>query len=198
MVLLHDSQITTSVTGGAGSGGDIVIARQFEVLENNKILAQPTQSIVLQNSNILAQATQGSGGAIFLVAGVLLSDPASVINADSKNQTLNGTVNIQAPIQQLSGAIAPLPQAFAVATNLYGQRCATEKGGQFSSFVEGARDGVPPQPGDLIPSPLLLESEGASSSLGLQSFPSLVASRLGLPTFEQVPHSLTVFAGCRS
>ncbi len=199
MVLLRDSQISTSVTGGAGSGGDIMIARQFEVLENNQILAQPTQFAVLRNSNILAQANQGSGGAIFLVAGVLLSDPASVINADSKNQTLNGTVNIQAPIQQLSGAIAPLPQAFAVATNLYGQRCATQKGGQFSSFVEGARDGVPPQPGDLIPSPLLLESEGISPSLASQSSPNLAAVRLGLPDFyHPAPVTFLLSTGCRS
>lgn len=183
LIHLRNSKITTSVTGGTGSGGNISIDPQF---------------VVLEHSQILAQATAGKGGAISLVAETLLIDPASVINADSKNQTLNGTVNIQAPIQQLSGAIAPLPQAFAVATNLYGQRCATQKGGQFSSFVEGARDGVPPQPGDLIPSPLLLESDGASPSLGLQSSTSLAAIRLGLPNLDQTPHSLTIVTGCRA
>ncbi len=187
LVQLRDSQIVTSVTGGVGAGGNITIDTTHP------------RFVVLQNSQILAQANQGRGGAIFLVGGVLLTDPASVINADSKNQTLNGTVNIQAPIQQLSGAIAPLPQAFAVATNLYGQRCATQKGGQFSSFVQGARDGVPPQPGDLIPSPLLLESDGASPSLGSQSSLNLAAVRLGLPGFDHPsPVTFMSFAGCRS
>ncbi|GAB1723802.1 MAG: hypothetical protein NTNFB01_26980 [Nitrospira sp.] len=184
LVRLRSSQITTSVTAGTGGGGNITIDPQF---------------VVLQNSQILAQATQGKGGAISIVAGVLLADPASVINADSGNQALNGTVNIQAPLQQLAGAIAPLPQAFAVATNLYGQRCAAEKGGQFSSFVQGARDGVPPQPGDLIPSPLLLELDEVPLSRSLQSPSKLSAIRLGLPDFEQSSRSsLTVFVGCRS
>jgi hypothetical protein len=122
-----------------------------------------------------------------------------VLDATAGPAGVSGTVNIQAPFQQLSGAIAPLPQAFAVATNLYGQRCVTEKGGQFSSFVQGARDGVPPQPGDLIPSPLLLELDEAASNISSQSASSLSAIRLGLPGFEQTSYSsLTVFSGCRS
>jgi filamentous hemagglutinin family protein len=184
LVYLQDSRIATSAIGGAGKGGNITI---------------DPDAVVVQNSQILAQAIQGPGGAITITAGILLVDTASVIRADSQNQSLNGTINIQAPIQQLSGAIAPLPQAFAVATNLYGQRCAAEKGGQFSSFVQGARDGVPPQPGDLIPSPLMLELDEAPLSGGSQSIPSLAAIRLGLPEFEQSSrNSLTVFAGCRS
>jgi hypothetical protein len=71
--------------------------------------------------------------------------------------------------QQLSGAIAPLPQAFAVATSLYGQRCAAQKGGQVSSFVQGSRDGLPPQPGDLMPSPLPFDFAAATPVLGLGS-----------------------------
>ncbi len=157
------------------------------------------QAVVIQgNSQILANAPEGQGGNINIFAGVVLQEPGTVLNASS-GIGLSGTINIQAPIQQLSGAIAPLPQAFAVATNLYGQRCATQKGGQFSSFVEGARDGVPPQPGDLIPSPLMLQLEEVPFSAGSQSIPRLAAIRLGLPEFEQTsPSSLTVFSGCRS
>jgi len=129
----------------------------------------------------------------------VLQEPGSVLDATAGPAGISGTINIQSPIQQLSGAIAPLPQAFAVATNLYGQRCATQKGGQFSSFVEGARDGVPPQPGDLIPSPLLLESEGISPSLASQSSPNLAAVRLGLPDFyHPAPVTFLLSTGCRS
>ena len=151
------------------------------------------------NSQILARANAGQGGAITIIGGVVLQDAGTVLDATAGPAGVSGTVNIQSPFQQLSGAIAPLPQAFAVATNLYGQRCAAEKGGQFSSFVQGARDGVPPQPGDLIPSPLMLELDEVPLSTSLQSTSSLSAIRLGLPEFEQSSRSsLTVFAGCRS
>src|SRR6476646_10311589 len=93
--------------------------------------------------------------------------------------TLFMVINIQSPIQQLSGAIAPLPQAFANIANLYGQHCAAQKGGQFSSFVQGTRDGLPPQPGDVMGSPLTFEPLRSPTS-GLQH--SALAARLGFNT----------------
>jgi filamentous hemagglutinin family protein len=188
IVRLAGANLTSSVAGPPGSnGGNITIDT-----------AHP-QFVVLQgNSQILARANAGQGGAITIIGGVVLQDAGSVLDATAGPAGISGTVNIQSPFQQLSGAIAPLPQAFVVATNLYGQRCAAEKGGQFSSFVQGARDGVPPQPGDLIPSPLMLEPDDIAFNRGAQSTPSLAAIRLGLPEFDQMPHSLPVFAGCRS
>lgn len=189
LVRLVGANLTSSVNGPANSnGGNITINT-----------AHPQFVILQGNSQILAKANAGQGGAITIIGGVVLQEPGSVLDATAGPAGISGSINIQAPFQQLSGAIAPLPQAFAVATNLYGQRCAAEKGGQFSSFVQGARDGVPPQPGDLIPSPLMLELDEAPLGIGSQSSPSLAAIRLGLPEFEQTPYrSLTVFAGCRS
>lgn len=189
MVRLVGANLTSSVAGPPGSnGGNITIDT-----------AHPQFVIMQGNSQILAKANAGQGGAITIIGGVVLQDAGSVLDATAGPAGVSGTVNIQSPFQQLSGAIAPLPQAFAVATNLYGQRCATEKGGQFSSFVQGVRDGVPPQPGDLIPSPLLLESEGISPSLASQSSPNLAAFRLGLPKFDHpAPVTFMSFAGCRS
>ncbi len=189
MVRLVGANLTSSVAGPPGSnGGNILIDT-----------AHPQFVIMQGNSQILAKANEGQGGAITIIGGVVLQDAGSVLDASAGPAGVSGTVNIQAPFQQLSGAIAPLPQAFAVATNLYGQRCATEKGGLFSSFVQGARDGVPPQPGDLIPSPLLLESDGTSPNLGVQSSPNLAAVRLGLPDFDHpAPATFMSFAGCRS
>ncbi|HRB17213.1 MAG TPA: filamentous hemagglutinin N-terminal domain-containing protein [Nitrospira sp.] len=188
LVRLVSANVTSSVNGPANSnGGNITIDT-----------AHPQFVIMQGNSQILAKANEGQGGAITIIGGVVLQEPGSVLDATAGPAGISGSINIQAPFQQLAGAIAPLPQAFAVAASLYGQRCATEKGGQFSSFVQGARDGVPPQPGDLIPSPLMLELDEAAFSRGSQSIPSLAAIRLGLPEFEQTSHSLTVFAGCRS
>ena len=128
----------------------------------------------------------------------VLIDPDSGLDATS-SKGVNGQILIQSPIQQLAGAIAPLPQAFAVPTNLYGQRCAAQKGGQFSSFVQGARDGIPPQPGDLLASPLMFASETAFSQMSSQISPNVAAARLGLPEFEQVSQIfLSTSGGCRS
>ncbi len=153
-VTLRDSILTASVAGGnETTGGKIDIDPQY---------------VIIQNSQILAKAADGNGGRIVIAASqAVLIDPSSRLDATS-SQGISGQVLIQSPIKQLSGAIAPLPQAFAVAANLYGQRCAAQKGGQFSSFVQGARDGVPPQPGDLIASPLMLEAEGTAPFAGFQ------------------------------
>jgi len=189
LVRLVGANLTSSVNGPQGSnGGNITIDT-----------AHPQFVVMQGNSQVLAKANAGQGGAITIIGGVVLQEPGSRLDATAGPAGISGSVNIQAPFQQLSGAIAPLPQVFAVATNLYGQRCAAEKGGQFSSFVQGARDGVPPQPGDLIPSPLMLELDEVPLSSSLQSTASLSAIRLGLPGFEQSSRSsLTVFSGCRS
>ncbi|HZN45887.1 MAG TPA: filamentous hemagglutinin N-terminal domain-containing protein [Nitrospiraceae bacterium] len=184
-VMLSGSTLTASVAGGnETTGGKIDIDPQY---------------VIIQNSQILAKAADGNGGRIAIEASqAVLIDPSSRLDATS-SQGISGQVLIQSPIQQLSGAIAPLPQAFAVAANLYGQRCAAQKGGQFSSFVQGARDGVPPQPGDLIASPLVLEAEGATPFAGFQPPPDLPAVRLGLPQLEQISWvKFTSSAGCRS
>lgn len=201
-VRLSHARLTSSVKGPANSdGGNITIG---PLLSNDGSIVSSDifypQFVVIQDaSQILAKANEGEGGRIRIIGNVVLRDAGSVLDATAGPAGISGTVNIQSPFQQLSGAIAPLPQAFAMATNLYGQRCAAEKGGQFSSFVQGARDGVPPQPGDLIPSPLLLELDEVPLSTGLQSTSSLSAIRLGLPEFEQTSRSsLTVFSGCRS
>jgi hypothetical protein len=184
-VVLKNSTLTASVGGGnETTGGKVDIDPQY---------------VVIQNSNIIARATDGTGGRIAIQADqAVLVDPSSQIDATS-SRGINGQILIQSPIQQLAGAIAPLPQAFAVSANLYGQRCAAQKGGQFSSFVQGARDGVPPQPGELLASPLLFESETVPPLMGSQMATNLAAARLGLPEFEQVAEMFSAtFSGCRS
>jgi hypothetical protein len=184
-VMLRNSTLTASVGGGnETTGGKIDIDPQY---------------VVIQNSNVIARAADGTGGRIAIQADqAVLVDPSSQIDATS-SRGINGQILIQSPIQQLAGAIAPLPQAFAVAANLYGQRCAAQKGGQFSSFVQGARDGVPPQPGELLASPLLFESETAPPQMSSQIPPNLAAARLGLPEFEKTAEMVSAtFSGCKS
>jgi large exoprotein involved in heme utilization and adhesion len=171
-IRVTNAQLTSSVGGSSESdAGNIrinTIHPQFVIVSNSEISANanegkggnifiiPQYQVIQGNTRLLAKAGAGIGGKIDVIASrAVLIEPGSELNASAGPAGIDGQVNIQAPIQQLAGAIAPLPQAFAVATNLYGQRCAAEKGGQFSSFVQGARDGVPPQPGDLMMSPVL-------------------------------------------
>ncbi|MFQ5656931.1 MAG: filamentous hemagglutinin N-terminal domain-containing protein [Candidatus Methylomirabilales bacterium] len=150
-----DSLITSSVGNPEKTttiGGNIEIDPQF---------------VILQNSQIRANAFAGTGGNIKIVAGVFLADPDSVVDASSQ-LGIDGEVDIQSPVTNLSGTLAPLPEAVLQATALLREACAARvRGGQVSSLVVGGRDGVPLEPGGLLPSPLYRgEGEAVAPSAG--------------------------------
>ena len=165
IIRLVDSTLTSSVQGQAGSnGGNINIDPQL---------------VVIQNSRILADANAGAGGSITIAAsGAVLVDPNSLLRASAGPAGVSGSVNINAPIQILSGALVPLKLAYSQA-GLSGDRCAADPQGQFSSFVQTGRDGVPQVPGALSPSPLSFLDTLTSGSWGSQ-VPNLAAARFGL------------------
>jgi large exoprotein involved in heme utilization and adhesion len=139
LVHLRDSALTSSVLGGGGNAGNVTIDAPF---------------IVAGGSQIVANAFEGQGGNIRIQAQTFLRDPASLVDASSE-LGINGQVNIQAPVTSLSGAVAPLQQAFAPTTELLRSRCVERlREGAVSRFVLGGRDGVPLEPGSLLLSPL--------------------------------------------
>jgi hypothetical protein len=112
--------------------------------------------IILEGSQIVANALEGMGGKIRLNAEVFLHDPASVVSASS-DQGVQGTVAIQAPVTTLIGTLAPLPQTFVNVSALLPARCAARAaGGTTSSLVLGGRDGLPPEPAHVLPTPPVL------------------------------------------
>ena len=137
--------------------------------------------VVIQNSQLLANAFEGQGGNITLQADLgIFVDEFSTISASSQFGT-SGSVNIQAPIQNLSGAIAPLPENIVDIAALVGQHCAAQKGGQLSSFVQGGRDVVPPGPTDFLTSPLFLEPLQQGKPPGVNGgMGSLTAKQIGM------------------
>jgi filamentous hemagglutinin family protein len=139
-ILLDGSRITSSVGGGPETtGGNITIDPEY---------------FVMRNSSIIANAYEGTGGNIRIVAGVFLADPSSVIDASSE-LGVSGTVDIQAPIQNISGLLKPLSSEFASADALLRERCmARLRAGKYSSFVVGGRDGLPVEPGNPLPGPV--------------------------------------------
>jgi large exoprotein involved in heme utilization and adhesion len=159
LVRLTDSQITTSVQSGVGSGGNIAIDSQL---------------IVLDNSQVLANAFGGPGGNINITADVFLVNSggqfptslAGIVDASSALST-SGTVNIEATFTHVTGTVTLLPQTPLQATDLLRASCAARfAGGKASSLVLGGRDGLPLQPGGLLPSPLYVASDADTPSTG--------------------------------
>jgi len=140
MVYLKESEITASVGGGASTvGGNISIDPQF---------------VILDHSKIIANAFEGRGGNIRIVAGVYLSDPYSLVDASSA-LGIDGNVDIRSPITELSGTLVPLGEDFISAFELLREPCmARIRGGKYSSFIVSGRDGLPVEPGRLLPSPM--------------------------------------------
>ncbi len=140
MVYLINSEITASVGGGPETvGGNISIDPEY---------------VILKNSKIIANAYEGMGGNISIVSDVFLADPASIVDASSA-LGISGTVDIRAPITNVSGSISRLPKDFKSAIELLREACeARVQGGRYSSFILGERDGLPLEPGGPLPSPL--------------------------------------------
>jgi large exoprotein involved in heme utilization and adhesion len=178
MVWLINSRISTSVGGSLTDfgQGDITIDPQF---------------VILQNSQILSQAFGGGSGNVIVIADVLLVDPNSILSA-------SGSIRITAPSSlPVSEVLMPLSQEFSSAANLLlAQRCAADPTGQFSSFVQTGREGVPQIPGALSPSPLSFLETLTSSSLGSPS-PNGATARLGLGSVRY-DDATRFLSACRS
>ena len=186
MIRFIDSPISTSVAGAAGdsNGGNISIDPDF---------------VVLKGSQILAQAFAGSGGAIDVTAGLFLADPASVVDASS-TLGVSGTVQINAPINNLSSVVARLSDSLLAVQALLRASCAAKLAqGSASSFVERGRDGIPAGPDSLLASPYLPPTSGyAAQRPASPVFSGIQLRRL----FQQeVPSSVTLISdqgGCVS
>jgi len=141
MIHLIESEITTSVEGGPQTtGGNITIDPDY---------------VILKNSKIIANAYEGKGGNIRIVAENFIADPSSLVSASSA-LGIDGTVDISAPVINLSGLLSPLPKSFLSAAELLREPCeARLRGGEYSSFIISGRDGAPIyQPRGPLPSPI--------------------------------------------
>ena len=98
--------------------------------------------------------------------GMIPTSLAGIVDASSALST-PGTVNIEATFTNVTGTFAQLPATPLQATELLRASCAARfAGGKASSLVVGGRDGLPLQPGDLLPSPLYVASDADTSSTG--------------------------------
>ncbi len=128
LISLYRSEVTTSVRGGVG--GDIDV---------------DPENMVLNESRIIARAGAGTGGNIRIVAGQLVSDHSSVIDASSETG-IDGTVEIESPEVNLNEQLDALPADYADTAGLLRSPCAARTGAGSGSFVvrSAARAGASP------------------------------------------------------
>jgi large exoprotein involved in heme utilization and adhesion len=153
LVHLQESRITTAVGNGSGAGGNI---------------GMDADLVILEQSQIIADAFRGRGSNIRIMARGLIADTFSQVSASSA-QSIDGTVDIRT-LTNLSGALAPLPQDFVQVTTVLCERCAERlRENNISSLFLLGRDGLPPEPAGMLPSPLELDiapsTEPASTGL---------------------------------
>jgi hypothetical protein len=150
---LTNSQITTSVQSGSGSGGNITLGSN----------SHPLGIAVIANSQVLASAIGGDGGDISIFADIYLAS-GSLVDASSDERT-PGTINVDARITDLSGSVAELPDNVLQGASLLRAACAARvTEGRASSLVVAAREGVPPEPNGLLGSPLTVIGEGIAAA----------------------------------
>lgn len=140
-IQIVDSTISTSVLGAEGNGGNIFIDPKV---------------VVLQESEVTAKAVGGAGGNITFVTPLFLADPTSVVSASSQRGP-SGTVTIQSPTSNLSGAVGQLGSKIAPSQVLLQNRCVASAPGTHSTFILTGRDTVPAEPGGWLSSPVAME-----------------------------------------
>ncbi len=134
-VYLLNSDITARVQGGGGSGGNIDIDPVF---------------VVLDGSDITADAVGGNGGNIQIVSNFFITTPDSSVTASSA-LGIDGTVDVQAPDEEITGALTALPAAFLDASALLRSRCGARIVKRASSFIVSGPGALPIRPEDPQP-----------------------------------------------
>ena len=138
-----NSTVSTSVLAEDGKGGNIFIDPNV---------------VILEGSEVTAKAVGGAGGNITFVTPLFLADSASLSRLSAKSESgLNGTVLIQSPTSNLSGAVGQLASKTSPPQVLLQNRCIALAGGEQSTFILAGRDALPSEPGGWLSSPVAME-----------------------------------------
>ncbi len=137
ILIVQDSDITTSVGGGQGSGGNIHLDSRF---------------VVQKNGAIIARAKRGEGGNISIKAVgnyQLYPVTSSPISASSELGK-SGSVDISTPDVDLTGSLIVLPAEYSGDEEQLASRCDAKRADKMSSFIISQREGVAHTQGDLL------------------------------------------------
>ena len=140
MIYLDQSDITTSVENGLGSGGNIDIDPEF---------------FILRGSNILANAYGGDGGNIVLVAKHFITSADSSIDASSA-LGMDGSIDLSSPDEEVADDLVVLSDNYLDVTSLISERCGASSGS--SSLVDAGSTGMSVDPDGYLPSYAIAEA----------------------------------------
>jgi hypothetical protein len=144
-----DSSSEIAANTNAGTGGNVALAGTAAA--DGRALSG-AGTIVLRDSQISANAQKGKGGRIDIVTEVFLADPTSTVDASSQAGGIDGVVNVEAVVSNLSEIATPLSPGFAPAAELLRDQCAAQlQAGMVSSLVARGRISVPATPEGLLP-----------------------------------------------
>ncbi len=134
------------------------------------------ERIALNRSQIQSNAFGGSGGDITVQAsGIFLADATTCSNLTCMNASselsVDGTIDVQSPVTNLSAELTSLPEGFG-SSGILMQGCAERwRSRTPGQFVTPGRDGLPAHPGRLRPSFMrhgLQQQDAATSHSKLQ------------------------------
>jgi hypothetical protein len=160
---LVSSEISTSVKGDTGNGGNITIDPQL---------------VILNHSSIIAQAIEGHGGNITITAGQFIPSADSIVSATSE-LGISGTVVINGPRVDVNGALVVLSTQLRGRTEVLREACAARADRPNSSLVEAGRGGLPQDPEATLPA---LYIAGRDLNLNPQTAGGSTGPSAALPT----------------
>src|SRR5205807_2922056 len=119
-LFLVSSEISTSVKGETGSGGNITIDPQL---------------VILNHSSIKAEAIEGHGGNITITAGEFIRSSDSIVSATSQ-LGISGTIEINGTRVDVNGALVVLSSELRAAAEVLREACAARSDQPISSPVD--------------------------------------------------------------
>ncbi len=152
VLVLQNGQITTSVAGTTGNGGDISIATPILVMQSGFVQANTAATDASGgNVNIEAGTLLPSGGTLFVGGPTPYAFAPglfgfNVIQAAAPTG-VSGSIRISTPVLDITGSLTGLPAQFLDAGGLGRSPCAIVGG---SSLSQVGRGTLPPAAGDLL------------------------------------------------
>jgi hypothetical protein len=151
-LLLQNGQITTSVAGTQGNGGDISVATPMLVMQTGFIQAKTAAANASGgNVNIDVGTLLPSGGTLFVGGSTPYTFTPDVFGFNviqaAAPTGVSGTITISTPVLDITGSLSALSATFLDAGGLGRSPCAIVGG---SSLSQVGRGGLPPAAGDLL------------------------------------------------
>jgi len=151
-LVLQDGQVTTSVTGTKGNGGDISVAAPILVMQTGFIQANTAAANARGGDvSIRVGTLLPSGGTLFVGGATPYAFAPGVFGFNviqaAAPDGVSGTIRISTPVLDITRSLSALPGGYLDTGGLGRSPCAIVGG---SSLSQGGRGGLPPAAGDLL------------------------------------------------